>query len=171
MNDQLSFLPVPFLYNYRFHSFFVCAGVWKWWSNCRTFQPIFNTPVLLPHTMYTAQFQFTRHSLDLSDNVCMIGCFHTSVCMSKINPLLCYWVAVYSDMYQSYDFKQYTIFITYNKVIISWFWAHCECEQTLTWCIMLYHTKSIHIHGWGNMYHHRHYSTYSNIVLNMWTHL
>ena len=30
--------------------------------------PIFNTLVLLPYTLYTAQFQYTRHSLELSDN-------------------------------------------------------------------------------------------------------
>ena len=44
-------------------------GVWKQSANCQTFWPIFTTLVLLPYTLYTVQFQFTRHSLDLSDNV------------------------------------------------------------------------------------------------------
>ena len=39
--------------------------MWKHWLNYQTFWPIFITLVLL----YTAQFQFTGHSLDLSDNV------------------------------------------------------------------------------------------------------
>ena len=55
-------------------------------TNCRTFWPIFILAYFhfglfstllscYPYTLYTAQFQFTGHSLDLSDNVLHVWLF------------------------------------------------------------------------------------------------
>ena len=45
----------------------IWPGVWKHWADYRIFWPIFITLVLLLYTLYTVQFQFTRHSLELLD--------------------------------------------------------------------------------------------------------